>query len=630
MPSLNFPTGRLLAQRCAPMALCLAVLLALMPPGYAQPQPTPAKPDNAAPKATPAAPPAAAPAPRAPTPPAPPAAAPAAPSAAPATTAATPAGQPSTPAPSAPPYLTQFLVPGSHFHGVHGLAFDRDDQLYAGSVVGQEIYKVDAYSGEVEVNVPAPKGMADDIAFGPDGVMAWTSYLTGQIFARTKPGEPIRELANNLPGINSLAFTKDGKLFASQVFLGDALWEIDTSPLKPDPAKNEIPPPKPARKVLENLGGLNGFEFGPDGLLYGPLWFKGMVVKIDVDKKTVTPVATGFKIPAAVNFASSGELYVVDTALGQVVQVDVASGQKTLVATVKPSIDNLAIDSRNRIFITNMADNGIYLIDKETGQARTIVEGKLSVPGDIALFSDGKSETLYVADLFAYRSVDTATGEVKTLLRMQADQLEYPFNVSVNAKHVLLSSWFTNSVEVIDRVTGKPLDMLHDFKTPSDVLELDDGTILVLEMTTGSLLKVKGPGGKDRTVVASDLKGPVAMASAGAGAVYVSEIGTGSILRIALANGAKTVVVRDLKGPEGLDVAPDGRIIAAEVGLRRVVAIDPKTGAITPLAVNLAIGLEGNKVGVPQYVPTGVAVSKSGAIYVSSDRKNAIYKLTPP
>jgi hypothetical protein len=148
------------------------------------------------------------------------------------------------------PYLTQILVPGSHFHGVHGLAFDRDDQLYAGSVVGQSIYKIEIYSGEVEVNVPAPKGMADDIAFGPDGVMAWTSYLTGQVFARTKPGEPIRELANGLPGINSLAFTKDGKLFASQVFLADALWEIDTSPLKPDPSKTEIPPAKPARKVL--------------------------------------------------------------------------------------------------------------------------------------------------------------------------------------------------------------------------------------------------------------------------------------------------------------------------------------------------------------------------------------------
>jgi streptogramin lyase len=130
--------------------------------------------------------------------------------------------------------------------------------------------------------------------------------------------------------------------------------------------------------------------------------------------------------------------------------------------------------------------------------------------------------------------------------------------------------------------------------------------------------------------VAKELKAPVAMASAGPGAVYVTELGTGSILRIDLANGNKTVVAGNLKGPEGIDVAPDGKIVVAEVGLRRVLSIDPKSGAMTVLANNLAIGLDGNKIGAPQYVPTGVAVGKSGAVYVSSDIKNAIYKLTPP
>ena len=140
---------------------------------------------------------------------------------------------------------------------------------------------------------------------------------------------------------------------------------------------------------------------------------------------------------------------------------------------------------------------------------------------------------------------------------------------------------------------------------------------------------MKGPGGKDRSVIAKDLAGPVAMASAGQGTVYVSEIGSGSIVRINLSNGAKTVVASNLKGPEGLDVGPDGRIFVAEVGLRRVVAIDPKTGTPTVLAGNLPIGLDGYKIGPPQYVPTGVAVGKSGAVYVSSDIRNAIYKLTP-
>ncbi|HRE03689.1 MAG TPA: hypothetical protein PLV68_20505, partial [Ilumatobacteraceae bacterium] len=64
------------------------------------------------------------------------------------------------------------------------------------------------------------------------------------------------------------------------------------------------------------MGGLNGFDFGQDGLLYGPLWFKGEIVAIDVAKAEMTTVARGFRIPAAVNFNSTGTLYVVDTALG--------------------------------------------------------------------------------------------------------------------------------------------------------------------------------------------------------------------------------------------------------------------------------------------------------------------------
>lgn len=524
------------------------------------------------------------------------------------------AGQP---VPSSRAYLTQFLVPGSHFHGIHGLAFDRDDQLYAGSVVGQSIYKIEPESGDVETRVPPPEGMADDIAFGPDGSMAWTSFLLGTIHYRPKPDQPLKAIATDLPGINSIAFNKEGRLFATQVFLGDALYEIDPTGAKPP------------RKIMEKMGGLNGFDFGPDGLLYGPLWFKGQVVKIDVDKATLTVVADGFKIPAAANFDSKGNLYVVDTALGQVVRVDVNSGQKTLVATVKTAIDNLAIDSRDRVFITNMADNGIYLVDTTTGQSRTIVEGKLAIPGDLAVVADGKGETVYVADTFAFRSVDGQTGQVHDILRMQGDELEYPSGISANAKTVLLTSWFTNSVQRVERQSGKSHGILHDFRVPVDAIELDDGSLLVLELGAGELTRVKGADGKDRSSVTKGLNVPTAIVPAGKDAVYVSETGTGSILRIELSSGAKTVVASGLAGPEGLDVTPDGKIVVAEVGQRRVLEIDPKTGKSEIVASNLAMGLPAPKGMPPAFVPTGVAVGKSGAIYVSSDIRNAIYKITP-
>ena len=54
-------------------------------------------------------------------------------------------------------------------------------------------------------------------------------------------------LANNLPGVNSVNFGPDGKLYVTTVFIGDGLYEIDKT--------GKAPP----REILKGLGGLNGF-----------------------------------------------------------------------------------------------------------------------------------------------------------------------------------------------------------------------------------------------------------------------------------------------------------------------------------------------------------------------------------
>ena len=80
----------------------------------------------------------------------------------------------------------------------HGLAFNKDDQLFAGSVIGQTIYRVQIDSGEVDRFVDPPVGMADDIAFAEDGTMAWTAFLLGKVYIRRPNGKTI-EVANGMP-----------------------------------------------------------------------------------------------------------------------------------------------------------------------------------------------------------------------------------------------------------------------------------------------------------------------------------------------------------------------------------------------------------------------------------------------
>jgi sugar lactone lactonase YvrE len=516
---------------------------------------------------------------------------------------------------SAQTYEVTKLVPGSAFHGVHGLGIDKAGRLFAGSVAGAALYEVDRNNGTAKVAIPAPEGMADDIAFAPDGTMAWTGFLTGDLYSRKGDG-PIKKLASGLPGINSLAYRRDGRLYATQVFLGDALYEIDVEGVKPP------------RMIMEKTGGLNGFEFGLDDRLYGPLWFKGQVVKVDVDKPELTVVADGFKIPAAVNLDSKGNLWVVDTALGQLVRVDPKSGAKKVVAQLKPSLDNLAIDDKDRVFVSNMADNGIQEIDPETGAARQLIIGKLALPGGIAVVSEGLKDTIYVADVFAYRTVDGVTGEVSEPARMHADgvTLEYPMSATAKGDEVILSSWFTGTVQVIDRKTGKTREMMHGFKAPHDAIRLDDGSILVNELGSKSLIRTGGEHGKDRSVLIGDLEGPVGLVGGSSGEVFVTEAFSGQVSTVK-SNGEKTVIARDLKMPEGIALAPDGKLIVAEVGAKRIVEIDPQNANVKEIAGNLPIGLPAAPGGLPTNIPTGVGVGSSGTIYFSSDIENAIYKI---
>src|SRR5258708_7520584 len=271
------------------------------------------------------------------------------------------AQQASPPPPPPKEYEQQFLVPGSWFHGVHGLAFNKDDQLFAGSVIGQTLYRVQVDSGEVDRVIDPPTGMADDIAFADDGTMAWTAFLLGKVYVRR--GNKTIEVANGMSGPNSLAFGKDGRLFVSEVFLGDALYEIDLKNIdKPD---FKSFPRSELRRIAEKLGGLNGFEVHrDDGFLYGPLWFKGQIVKINLETGAIEVIAEGFKTPAAANIdpQNRDNVYVVDTGTGGVWSVSLTSKAKKLVASMKPGLANLAFDSRGRLFVTSMRAAGLYLV----------------------------------------------------------------------------------------------------------------------------------------------------------------------------------------------------------------------------------------------------------------------------
>jgi sugar lactone lactonase YvrE len=512
------------------------------------------------------------------------------------------------------PYLVQYLVPGSDFLSLHGISFDDDDSLYAGSVMGQSIHKIDTQTGESSVFVGPPQGMADDLEFGPDGTLVWTSILTGQVHAR-RPNGDVFVVADNLPGINAIAFHPSGRLFVTQVLWGDALWELDLS--------GHNPP----RKVIENMGHLNGFDFDKKGDLYGPLIYKGTVVRIDVDSGEMTTLASGFKIPVAVNFDSQDRLYVADTALGRLVRINIATGEKNLIATVEPGIDNLALSSRDELYITNMNDNALLKIHTRTGAVRTIVRSDIAVPGGLDLIEEEGKETLLLANLFTYSTIDGTSGVVTDIKRGLRDHFEMPMSVNIRGERVVVTSWFTRGVEIFDRNSHQSLAVHHDFQQPVDALELKSGSLLVAEHGTGAIIAVSEDG--DRKELLNERPGIAALRQGSdEDTFYATDVLNGQLLEID-SDGDINIIASGLDRPEGFDVAADGSIILAEVGRQRIVRLDVKNGEISEIARNLAIGLAPAQGTPPSYIQTGVAVSSAGNIYVTSDLNTAVYKITP-
>ena len=510
-------------------------------------------------------------------------------------------------------YTLETLVPGSAMHGVHGLAFDKNDTLYGASLTGYSIYQIDTESGEVITKVGPPLGNADDVAVAPDGTIAWTAGAFSAIHALTPEGE-IKVLANKLPAVNSINYSPDGRLFITRVFGGDALYEID-------PAGEAAP-----REIAKKLGGLNGFEVTADMQLYGPLFLKGKLVRVDLESGEVFEIADGFKVPAAVNLDSKGRLFAVDFRDGTITRMNLDSSERTIIATLEPPLDNLAINSQDEIYVSNPATNSITAVDPESGATRVVTQGEMGSPGGISIAEIDGSPVVLLADAWGNRYFDTETG-TRTMLSLP-EGVTASASLTANEEHLVLASiWPFGLVYVIDRAANKILKTAK-FGAPYSPVFLDDGSILVADYKAGTITWLAPGKSRDKQIVISDLSGPVGLAIGDQQTVYVSEYDSGQILAVDLTDGSTQVLVKGLIKPEGLAMMSNEQLLIAETGTQSVLRMNLLTAGIEVIADNLAIGLVGGDDLPLPFLPTGVAVDAAENIYISADIDNALYKIT--
>jgi sugar lactone lactonase YvrE len=360
------------------------------------------------------------------------------------------------------------------------------------------------------------------------------------------------------------------------------------------------------------------------------------VVRFDVGEGTITTVADGFGVPAAVKFDSKGRLHVADYMWGEILCVDTETGSKEVIARLPSGLENLAFDSHDRLFVSHGQDGTIFEVLAD-GTTRTVSpSGIIAAGSGVAVLPRSDGESVFVADLFALREFDGLTGEERSIERhyIGVPGITSPETVSPDGDHLVLSSVFSGAVQVWNPETREVLEEYLDFAVPLDAIRFQ-GDLIVVELGfEAGACRVTRASDEERVILADSAEGlalPVGLATTDDD-LWVSDWATGMVLQI-VAGGEllsePKPVATDISVPEGLAVAPDGSLLVIETGVGRLSSIDLETGKVSTVAEGLELGAQGVEGYPPTWIFNGVAVGSSGVIYVTGDIANVLYRIEP-
>lgn len=575
------------------------------------------------------------------------------------------------------------LVRGAALNAANGIDVGPDGNLYVASVNGQEIIVMDKNNGKIirrindgnngiRFDVISP----DDLVWSPDGTaLYWTDILTGEV-GRLKDGLVKKQFV--APGVNPIAFNDDGRLFVALDFLGDGLYEIDPE-LDGDPRAIV-----PYVEDTFPLGFFNSFDFGDNGRLFGPLFAAGLVISVDVGEcnpygsppidcpdPTSNPFGDGTARveavippgpnglppnPAAAKFDPEGLLTVLDQ-LGRVWKIDLGdlddpadNGQPILFTTLQPGLDNMVFDNDGSLYMTNNDEGWVAQI-LPSGQARILSPGGMIVPQGFAVMKGPRNEDLiFQADLFTLRQFNGRSGQQENqfkgfLVPVPGEvSLTLPQNISVSGGNLVISSFFSSTVQIWNPESDPGFENIQDFasqvEAPIDAVQLNSGSGDVI---VSDLARLEGPGIYRMSDNSKILSLAVASGLATDGvSVWAADWGDGTIYQIDFEGGSPSikVVATGLSFPEGLALDQEGRLLVFETkafnefGFSQLSRVDLSISTSTARDNVIVVleGLEPADGGVTDFPPMwlfdGVDVGVNGDIYLTGGEANAIHKIS--
>jgi sugar lactone lactonase YvrE len=331
-----------------------------------------------------------------------------------------------------------------------------------------------------------------------------------------------------------------------------------------------------------------------------------------------------------VKFDSQGNLYVAEQMSGEVSRLDLITGDKMVIATGLQGLDNLAFDSHDRLFVSHAGDGSIHQV-LPSGKVRKVSKGGMIAPGGVAVMPHPHGgESVFVADLWTLREFNGRTGRPGIVERHDLTvpgDITSPLTVSPFGDNLVLSSWFSDSVQIWDPEM-RVVEEEGLFEYPLNAIQFQSD-IVVAELGTGSVIQWV-PDTNGRVTLADSTDGIFVPAGLAAkdGNLWVSDWATGVVWQI-LSPHVLSPVATGLAAPEGLAVDQDGSLLVVESGAGRLSRIDLLTGVISKVVDGLELGAEAIPGLIPTWIFNGVAVGPSGYIYVTGDIASVLYRFKP-
>jgi len=520
-------------------------------------------------------------------------------------------------------------TPNALRHGIEGPGVTPLGGITVGSVLGQYITRVDPVSGLLNTLIPQPFGEADDQVYGKDGTLVWTSLLSGLVRSRTIDGK-IRVIGQNNPVTpNGVAFDGNGNCYYSQFPAGTGLYKVD-------------PLGRVAQQfILDVISPMNGFDFDANNILYGPLPFTGQIVKINLATKTQTIVASGFVDVESVRFSNDKKtMYALDIGVSTLYSVNVQTGAKTVICTLSGLnyLDNFRPYGTDGFLLSDTVSNTLYLYKTSTKRFINLTPRSVfALPMGISFLGNN----LYIADYVSEKRYNVGTKSLTTIARsglqpitagVAAQDVSFGiWNVFASDRYLAFSDFFDGRVQIRSTSTNAVVVATIPVGAPYGLALSSDYKYLIVNDFGTGVRVFNGPTyttGKTLTTPFTTVTG-MAIAR-DANTVYVADYAQGAVYKVNYVTGSYSTVATGISNPEGIAVY-SGRytdtIFVAAVGSKSLIQINASTGQKKTVATNLPIGLAG-----PETLPapntfTGVAVSPSGDVYITSDLNDALIKV---